>query len=243
MKNNYMLKTAAVATMLAFTSNAIAQESEAKEELKATKQMMMKAPDIGKVYLTSGMDGNILSTAFMSMNGGDTKLTTPRFTTFFHIGTNFHYNFSTSFGIFTGVGIKNIGFIEKFDSPDSTVKRRVYTIGIPVGIKIGNMTEGSYFMLGGGIDMPFNFKEKGFIKRNDKVKFNEWFSSRTPAIMPYVFLGTRLRPGFIFKLQYYPGNFLNPDFKAADGSTPYAGYDVQLTTLSFGFNIPYRPKW
>jgi hypothetical protein len=149
MIKNYK-RTAATALLAIAATSAIAQNGESLE-IATVKEIAAKTPDIGKVYLTSGIDGNILSTAFLSRNGGDAKMTTPRYTMFFHIGTNFHYNFNKTFGIFTGVGIKNIGFIEKFDAPDSTVKRRVYTIGIPIGVKIGNMSEGSYLMLGGGI--------------------------------------------------------------------------------------------
>jgi len=250
MGKKYILSSLIFSSLLAIAAPCIyAQDNDKPANGAHAKDMIMmggQSPDIKKVYMTTGFDGNILSSSFMSKSGGDSKMTTPRYTMFFHIGVNFHYNFSKSFGMFTGVGIKNIGFIEKFDAPDSTVKRRVYAIGIPVGIKIGNMTEGSYLMLGGGIDMPFNYKEKGFVKRSDKTKFNEWFSQRTPAVMPYVFIGTRLRPGFMLKLQYYPTNFLNQDFEVNEGgvtSKPYNAYDVKLVTLSFGFNIPYRPKW
>ncbi len=142
-----------------------------------------------RAYLSTGMDGYILSTSILQKNGGDAKLTTPRFTGFFHIGLNINFDFSNHSGFYTGINIKNIGFIEKYNNPDSTVKRRVYTFGIPLGLKFGNLKEGNYFLVGGGVDFPFNFKEKGFIKRSNKVKFNEWFSDRTPTVMPYVFIG------------------------------------------------------
>lgn len=201
-----------------------------------------------KIYLSTGMDGFILGTSLVKKSGGDAKLTTPRFTGFFHIGVNFNYDFSKNSGIYAGLNIKNIGFIEQYSNPDSTVKRRVYTIGIPVGLKFGNIKEGNYLLVGGGLDFPFNYKEKGFTKRSDKTKFNEWFSDRTATVMPYVFIGAHFRPAFSFRLQYYPGNFLNQDFSYTPGMTtqivyPYKDYEkTQLVMVTFGFDINYRPR-
>lgn len=194
------------------------------------------------------MDGLIFSTTLQQRTGQGLDFSTPRFTAFFHIGSNINYDFSDNVGLFTGFNIKNIGFIEKYQLPDSTVKRRVYTFGVPLGIKFGDLRYGSYVYAGGGIDFPFHFKEKGFITRSHKTKTQEWFSSRTPAAMPYVFIGAFLRPVMSIKLQYYPANFLNPDYKeriyTEDGpkiSRPYEDYDVKLIMLTLGFNIKYRP--
>lgn len=195
-----------------------------------------------KVYMSTNMDGLILSSAFLQnaahVNG---EFTTPRFTSFLHVGATANFDFNKNFGIFSGINIKNIGFIEKFNTNDSTVIRRVYTFGIPVGLKIGNLDYGNYIMIGGGVDFPFNYKEKGFVKRGDKDKFNEWFSNRTPSVMPYVFIGAHLRPGVAFKFQYYPSNFMNTDF-VEGGIRPYKDYDVNLAMLTLGFDINYYPK-
>ncbi len=123
-----------------------------------------------KIYLSTGMDGLILSSALLQKTGADAKFATPRFTGFFHIGVNFNYDFGKNSGIYAGLNIKNIGFIEQYDNPDSTAKRRVYTIGIPVGLKFGNIKEGNYFLVGGGVDFLSIIKKKalskGAIKRN-----------------------------------------------------------------------------
>lgn len=200
---------------------------------------------VNKAYWSNGIDGYILSSAINGNGATDPNIGTPRFTAFFHIGTNLNYDFNKNVGIFTGFSIKNIGFIEKFNNPDSTVKRRVYTFGIPLGFKFGNLKHGSYLIAGGGVDFPFNYKEKGFIDRGDKDKFNEWFSTRTPSVMPYFFIGAHLRPVMAIKLQYYPANFMNPNFSETIGGTkvyPYKDYNVQLLMLTFGFDINYRPR-
>ena len=211
---------------------------------KMTKSMAPKTK-IGSVYFSTQMDGYILSTAmYGDTKPGNSNIGTPRFTAFLHIGATAHINFNSHVGLFSGLGIKNIGFIEKFDNSDSTVKRRVYTIGLPLGLKVGNMF-GNYAMIGGGVDFPFHFKEKGFVKRSNKVKEGEWFGQQTAAVMPYVFVGAHFKPGINVKLQYYPTNFLNQDYqKTVNGVTtqPYANYEVNLAMVTLGIDIPYRPK-
>jgi hypothetical protein len=233
MKNNFTFTCFGLVLCLGASHLASGQEMH----------MEHKANPVHKAYRSTGMDSYILSSSMRSKNGGDAKATTARFTAFLHLGMNLNYDFSRNFGMYTGLNIKNIGFIEKMG--DSTIKRRTYTFGIPLGLKIGRLDNGNYLLLGGGLDFPFNYREKGFVNRGDKDKFNEWFSSRTPAVMPYVFVGANLRPGFVFKLQYYPGNFMNPDFTTMQNGVsmqPYKGYDVHLLLLTFGFNFPYHPK-
>jgi len=205
----------------------------------ASAQQMGNPPQ--KAYFSTGIDGYILSTTLKQRTGESLNLSTPRFTGFVNIGVHINYDFSRHSGIYTGLGIKNIGFIEKFNNPDYTIKHRVYTIGVPLGLKLGDVRYGSYLIVGGGLDLPFNYREKAFEKRSDKQKFNEWFSDRTPAVMPYVFVGVHLRPLLAFKLQYYPANFMNRDF-TVNGIKPYQDYDVRLIMLTLGIDIPYRPK-
>lgn len=210
-----------------------------------TAQQQKMGTPTRRIYLSSGAEGYILSTTVKQQAGGKFELSTPRFTAFVNIGLNLNYDFSKNAGLYTGLHIKNIGFIEKRNNPDSTIKRRVYTFGVPLALKLGDVKYGSYFLIGGGLDFPFNFREKGFVRRGDKTKFNEWFSDRTPRVMPYVFVGVHLRPLLAFKLQYYPLNFMNQDYTYINANglqTPYAAYDVQLLMLTAGFDIPYRPK-
>lgn len=235
-KKHFLLACAAIFSFQAFSSSA------------QTMSLLgpPKPQPIQKVYLSTNLDGYILSSSLLEKAPAtEAKLTTPRLSGFLHMGFIANFDFTRSFGIYSGLNIKNIGFIEKYSVVDSTVKRRVYTFGIPVGIKIGKIDYGNYVMLGGGVDFPFNYKEKGFVDRNDKDKFNEWFSDRTPAVMPYVFVGAHLRPGVAFKLQYYPTNFLNTDFVEMNktiATLPYKDYNVNLCLLTLGFDINYRPK-
>lgn len=193
-------------------------------------------------YTSNALDGAIFGSAIFEMPGSNRRLLpTVRFS-MVNFGYNFNYDFDPHFGFFTGLNIKNIGFIQKV--ADSTIKRRVYTLGIPVGFKLGLLQKRNYVFGGCGLDMPFNYREKGYVRRSDKQKFSEWFSDRTPDFMPYLFAGLSLS-GSTLKLQYYPGNFFNPEFNETKGgiiSYPYRGYSAHLICLSVGIDINYSKK-
>jgi len=98
-----------------------------------------------------------------------------------------------------------------------------------------------YGFAGGGMDLVLNYREKSFTKRSNKTKMNEWFSQRTPLVMPYVFAGVAINRGITLKAQYYPGNFINPDF-TKNGFKPYAGSEVHLLLISVGFAVPLSDR-
>lgn len=61
-----------------------------------------------------------------------------RFTPFFNFGNNLNIDFSKKTGFYVGWSIHNTGFI--YDVDASTRKKvRNYYLGIPVGLKLGNM--------------------------------------------------------------------------------------------------------
>jgi len=203
-------------------------------------------PPIQKFFVGNALDGAIFSTANIqnttkTIYGQPTTTTTMgtiRFSLVVNVGFTFNFNLGRHIGLYTGIDVKNIGFIEKNEGGE-TVKRRTYNLGAPVGLKLGNMAaRRGYIFLGGGMDMPFNYKEKSFAIRNEKTKTSEWFANNTPSLMPYVFAGMAISSGATFKVQYYPDNFLNTDYSNA-GAKPYAGMDVHLILFSLGFNMRY----
>lgn len=201
-----------------------------------------------KAYMTWGGDGPLLSFGNIKEAGEHVK-NIPRFTLFFNVGHNFNYDFGNNFGIFTGLNLKNIGLITKDDQDSVKLKRRVYTLGIPIGIKIGDLRRGRFFIFAGGsYDLAFNYKEKKFIDGDKVDKFNEWFSDRTAILMPSLFAGIRVSPGFGLKIQYYPNNFFNRDYKqTVNGVTtqPYKDLESKMffATLSYDFGgIPSPHK-
>ncbi len=193
------------------------------------------------LYVGSGLDFAMLSTAFVSKPGSNTALTVPRFTTVVNIGFAFHYDLNNKIGLISGIGLRNMGFIEKED--DMTIKRRVYSLGIPLGIKLGNLA-GRNFVFGGlGVDLPFNYREKTFRSRSNKTKYSEWIGDQTPRVLPFLFMGHSWSPGITVKLQYYPANFLNADYETSNivqqRIKPFAGYNVNIFLLSAGIDIHY----
>lgn len=226
-----------------------AQNDSASISVETKKQTMSistggKAP-IRKPYWGNSLDGMIFSTALIN-NNGNNSLGTLRFSMFFHIGATYNYNFSKSAGIYTGLDIKNIGFIEKYDAFDLTVKKRVYTLGVPVGLRFGNMKTRDYFFLGGGLDVAFHYKEKAWSDLFSKTKSNDWFSKRSEILLPYVFAGVSLK-GTTLKIQYYPTNFLNEDYQEFNTITntydkPFAGKKVNLLLVSVGRDLKFSRK-
>lgn len=219
---------------------SIAQNNIVKTDTASDIKILVSTPK--RFYFGNGYEFVTLSTALFSKPGIDTKLTVPRFTAIVNFGFNFHYDLNKTLGIFAGIGLKNLGFIEKIG--DSTIKRRVYTIGVPVGLKIGDLWNRDFVFFGGGVDVPFNYRQKSFKNRGDKDKFNDWFSDRTAKFMPYLFAGYSFDPGITFKVQYYPANFFNTDYQEIHPlgftSKPYTGYKANLLLLCLGIDIHYN---
>lgn len=224
------------------SANAARHDTDTTERISSSFSIIFgKYPKHRQgVYVTHGGNGALLSFASMKDNGVHVR-NIPRFTLFFNVGSNFNKDFSKNFGIFTGINIKNIGLISKpYDS--LKLKQRVYTLGVPLGFKIGDLNSGSFFFFAGGeVDLAFNYKEKQFVDGKKVRKFNEWFSDRTPLIMPSLFAGMRFEPGFGLKVQYYPQNFFNKDFKTRDKDnnvfTPYKNTEAQLVFVTLSYNF------
>jgi len=69
-----------------------------------------------------------------------------------------NFDRSQNFGWFTGVNLRNVGFIYD-ESPSIRKKFRTYNLGVPLGLKFGNLDK-TFFYLGYELEMAFNYKEK-----------------------------------------------------------------------------------
>jgi len=222
-----------------FTIALVCSSTLFSQDVKILEKSIGNTTDFKKSYFSTGYEGMIFSSSIFERPGKASHLSTLRFTMFFHVGTMYNYNFNKSVGIMSGLSIKNIGFIDKYQELDSTVKRRIYSLNLPVALKLGKMDSKQFFFIGAEGSLALNYKEKGYVKRNHKTKFNEWFSDRTPLIMPNVFLGYQ-RKSLYLKLSYYPMNFLNPDFVDKNNVKPYEGYKVNLFAFTIGTNVVSR---
>ena len=112
-------------------------------------------------------------------------------------------------GFFTGLTLRNIGFI--YGKDQERWKARTYNIGVPVGLKWGNM-KGTFIYLGYEFEVPFNYREKYLVSDKKQDKFNVWFSDRVSPFTHSGFFGINFKGGFNLKAKYYFTEFFNPKF-------------------------------
>jgi len=222
-----------------------------------------------EIYRASSLE-MIFSFSKVSENGNHVPVGM-RFTAFFHTQQTLHIDFNNKFGLYTGLGIRNIGITpspnsiyshktNKFYLKDSeenkftNAKLRTYTIGLPIAFKFGNFKKGFYFYAGGEIEYSFHFKEKIWlentadftVEEEGKNKYTEWFGNEVTLFLPSVFVGVKLPKGVTASFKWYLQNFLNQDHKVThDGITiePYKNYDSQLFYISLALILESKkPK-
>lgn len=199
-----------------------------------SKGSVYSQPD---VYTTSG--GEILFSFASIVQDGNETGSVLRFAPVFNTQTFLHVDFSRNIGLYTGLGIRNVGFI--YDETDNIRKKfRTYNLGIPLALKLGNLRKG--FIFGGyEFEVPFHYKEKTFINEQ-KSKFSVWFSDRVPSINHSVLVGIQFPYGLNLKFKYYLTEFFNRSFEAVDPDTgdlfrPYQDLEVNVMYISVAFNI------
>ena len=176
-----------------------------------------------------------------------------RFTAFFHAEQMLNVDLGKYVGLFTGLGLRNIGFITEdlyqnmgFLNIDDThvdwnkeakIKRRAYSLGVPLAFKVGSMDKQLFFFAGGEYEWTFHYKQKLFID-GEKFKHREWASDRVNAFLPSVFAGVQLPKGMRIKVKYYMDDFLNTDYTGVDfgEDVDYSGFGstgIFYVSLSF----------
>jgi hypothetical protein len=187
-----------------------------------------------KFYTVSG--GEIIfqsATVEKKINGVGTSVNTNmRFTLFFHIGEFLHYDFGDHVGMFTGLGIRNVGLITDEDSIKA--KFRTYNLGMPLALKFGSFKKNLFLFGGAEYEWMFHFKQKNFVE-DTKSKYTSWFSKHTPALIPSVFVGLQLPAGFQFKFRYYLDNYLEEKYTYL--SAPEGFNKTQVWYISVSYQI------
>jgi hypothetical protein len=190
-----------------FTTGLICLWIVAAHAQDSLTRMGNRAP-INKWY---GMSGAQLIFSFGNVNEGSAPLPNVlRFTCFFHIQRQFHYDFGKAFGMYTGLSLINVGFINKLGDPyDATLKQRSYSLGIPLGFKLGNMPKGDYLAVGAEGECMFAYKQKILYDGNKTVFNDNLFSSQYVNLFnPSAFVELRLHSGAYIRFKYYLLNFL-----------------------------------
>jgi hypothetical protein len=192
-----------------------------------------------KSYTTTGGE-LIFSWAEATQGGLDANVIT-RFSPVLNIQIQAHRDFSKQFGLFSGINIRNVGYI--WDDPtavNTRYKARSYTLGIPLALKLGKM-EGFYLFGGYEIEFPFNFKEKKFVNEDKVEKNTSWFSSKTPTLYQSFLAGIQTPYGTQIKFKYYITNFFNKDYTAQDSNgnsfKPYESIDANVFYVSLSFQF------
>ena len=218
--------------------------------LAAGESLNLKAQEVystssGEVIL-SGSDINFNSTNVNSLM---------RFTIFFHYQYNWHFDFTDNIGLYTGLGVRNVGLIMEdyfqnvgFTGIDNShpnynkntkIKKRSFSIGIPVALKLGSFGDNFYLYGGGEYEYMFHYKQKLFLDGN-KTKFKEWGSKRVTPWMPSFFVGVQFPYGINLKFKYYLDDFINKDFRGSDFNyeVDYSQFEKsQVWYLALSYNI------
>jgi hypothetical protein len=177
---------------------------------------------------------------------GSTIVSRPvRFTAFFNLGSYYHLDFTNNIGLYTGLAIRNVGFIYDEDIPQKTI-RRSYTLGLPVALKLGSFKDHLYFFGGGEYELLFHYKGKRWMsneRSGPKIKETAWFSDKTERFVPSVFAGVQFPGGVNIKFKMYLGDFLNRSYVGPDlgqQNVSFANFtqlDLYYISLSWQFRI------
>jgi hypothetical protein len=230
-----------------------------------------------KVYpVTSGeiifsQSNSSFTQAFLTQYpGASMSADNVRFTCFLHIGQYFHMDLTNSFGLYSGLAIRNVGMITDETLPQTVstsgesvpytkynIIRRQYMLGVPLAIKLGSFKNHFYLFGGGEYEMAFHFKEKywtdSYERSGAKTKSTQWFASQTPTFIPSVFVGIQFPRGFNLKFKYYLNDFLNNSYKAGNNTqagsfnisdlTRYQSTQLMYVSLCWQFNTSELWNW
>jgi hypothetical protein len=171
-------------------------------------------------------------------NDGNDQGSILRWAPVFNIQGFANFDIANTIGLFTGLGIKNVGFI--YDVPNSSIrmKYRTYNFGIPVGMKIGKL-DFMFLFAGYEIEFPFHYKEKKF-ENEIKEKFGVWFSERVEPVQHSLIAGIQFPYGAVIKFKYYLTNFHNRDYtEEINGqfSKPYENLKSNVILISLAWNM------
>lgn len=196
-----------------------------------------------KGYWSSGLE---MLFSFADINDeGVNRNSTLRWAPVLNIQGRYNYDVNEQIGFFTGIGVRNVGYIYDGYRERTTEgtfykkKFRTYNIGVPFAIKIGNM-DNFHFYGGYEIEVPFVYKEKTF-DSGDKINTTTgWFSNRTQTFQHGFIAGVQFPYGFNVKFKYYMSEFHNQNFTQNDGIKPYLGLESHIMYFSVGYNIAWQ---
>ncbi len=176
------------------------------------------------IYSTSGGE-MIFSWPEVNTSAGSVNKSM-RFTAMFNFGQYWNFDMNNNFGFYSGGTVRNIGMITNETlninnvNVDYKIIRRVYTLGVPLALKLGSFDDNFFLFAGGEYEMAFHYKEKywtnTFSRNGHKTKYTSWFGDQTPRFLPSVFAGIQFPRGIRLKFKYYLEDFLNNKYTNSD---------------------------
>jgi hypothetical protein len=200
-----------------------------------------------KGYWSSG--GEMLFSFADISDGGVDEGSALRWAPIINLQGRYNYDLNQNLGIFTGLGLHNVGYIydnyknrtvetNELGNPHKQ-KFRSYNVGVPVGIKFGNMDD-LFFYGGYEVEIPVLYKEKTFDAGGDKTNTTTgWFSDRQENFQHGFFAGVQFPYGFNVKFKYYVSEFHNQNYTESGGVKPYSGLESHVMYFSVGYNISW----
>ena len=164
-----------------------------------------------------------------------------RFAPVFNLQGNLNKDFNKKFGLFTGLALRNVGYIVNgYKDPSDNLlykkKFRSYNLGVPLGFKIGTVDQ-CFFYGGYEVEVAMAYKEKTFEGRDKTSKITGWFSDRQELFQHGFFAGVQFPYGGNLKFKYYVSEFHNRNFTNSNGVKPYAGLKTNVFYFSLSFFI------
>lgn len=226
MKKLNALLTIVVICLLGSSTLFAKDHNGATDDIQSTAQSRMIKKRPAKWKITGTADASMFQMALLEL-GGNQEFSTLRYSLFFNTGFHINRKIGNNLTLFSGLNFKNLGLIYRTDT--LVQKYRSYTVGAPIGLKIGTAKE--YILLGGGVDIPFHSRKKQWTKgeRGTKIKNNEWFSDEVNSVLAYGFLGYRFKNSLTLKAVYYPTNYWSDSFVKGNRSNIFmltVGFDV-----------------
>jgi hypothetical protein len=169
-----------------------------------------------------------------------------RFSGFLNHESQLHVNFNKKIGFYTGIGIKNIGMINRFDSSNIHFKQRAYALSVPLALKLGKVNKQAFIAIGAEANILFNYKEK-FLYGNTKTNKSEWFSNKVNTFNTAVFFQIKFLKSQIITFKYFLNDFLRYQpggLKLPDGTVvSNYGKSSKLFYVSWGSSLEFKdPK-
>ncbi len=205
----------------------------------------MGLPAFSQGYYLASAGESIFSIGTVDAGDADIRPVL-RWSPVFNFQEQVHFDFSNTFGIYTGLGIRNVGLISKVDyllSDDFggtiqktvTIKERSYAMGLPLIFKLGDMKDGVYFAAGAEAELMFAYKRK-IIDENTKNKTSRWFDDNVNLFNPSVMAEVHFPKGQYLRFKYYLLDFLDyKGIKLIDGvELPDYGENSPLFYVAFG---------